>query len=308
MKSKIHEFELKNYYAMSKKSILIGLSILLTATYAFAQSNIQGNHKPLNITAPDVPRTFTMFGERMPLEIWDVRERFDRELLFNSYMQGSTSYIIKLSGRYLPIIEQKLRENGVPDDMKYLCIAESALRNQKSRVGAAGFWQFMKGTAPSYGLYIDNEVDERFNPYKSTDAACKYLKQAHKKFGNWTAAAASYNCGMGGYNGNASRQGSYNFYDLFLPEETMRYIFRIAALKHILDNQRALGYNLTDEDIYKPIPTRTVRISGSLGDLASYARSQGTNYKTLKFLNPWLRNRSFYNKKGRTYELLLPRK
>lgn len=298
-----------------KKSILLSLSILFIGnilcaqTYISPDANRAGrNHKPLTVTAPDVPKNFRMFGEKMPLQIWDVRERFDRELLFNSYMQGSTSYIIKLAGRYMPIIERKLKENGVPDDFKYLCVAESALRNQRSRVGAAGFWQFMKGTAPSYGLYIDNEVDERYNPYKSTDAACKYLKQAYAKFGNWTAAAASYNCGMGGYNGNAKRQGSYNFYDLFLPQETMRYVFRIAALKYILENQRALGYNLTSEDIYKPIPTRSVRISRGLGDLSSYARSQGTNYKTLKFLNPWLRNRSFNNSKKRTYTLLLPRK
>lgn len=299
-----------------KKSILLALSILFLANNIFAQTryispdeNRSGaNHKPLYLTAPDVPKTFSLFGERMPLNVWDVRERFDREILFNTYMQGSTIYILKHAGRYMSIIEKKLKANGVPDDMKYLCVAESALRNQKSRVGAAGFWQFMPETAPSYGLYLDNEVDERYNPYKSTDAACKYLKQAYRKFGNWTAAAASYNCGMGGYNGNAKRQGSYNFYDLFLHSETMRYVFRIAAFKYIFENQRALGYNLTDEDIYKPIPTRSVTISSGLGDLAAYAKTQGTNYKTLKFLNPWLRNRSFNNTKKRTYTLLLPRR
>jgi len=298
-----------------KKTTLLALCILFIGNALFAQryispeaNNSDGKHRPLIITAPDVPKTFTMFGEKVPVKTWDVRERFDRELLINSYMQGSTVYILKHVGRYMPMIEKKLKENGVPDDFKYLCVAESALRNQRSRVGAAGFWQFMKKTAPGYGLYVDNEVDERYNPYKSTDAACKYLKQAHRKFGNWTAAAASYNCGMGGYNGNAKRQGTYNFYDLFLPNETMRYIFRIAALKYIMENQKALGYNLTSEDIYRPIPTRSVRISSGLGDLATYARSQGTNYKTLKFLNPWLRNRSFTNAKKRSYTLLLPRK
>jgi len=298
------------------KNILLVFTLLFTSNLLLAQTryispdaNRSGaNHKALYLTAPDVPKTFSLFGERMPLNVWDVRERFDREILFNSYMQGSTIYILKHAGRYMSIIERKLKENGVPDDMKYLCVAESALRNQKSRVGAAGFWQFMPKTAPSYGLYLDGEVDERYNPYKSTDAACKYLKQAYRKFGNWTAAAASYNCGMGGYNGNAKRQGSYNFYDLFLHSETMRYVFRIAAFKYIFENQKALGYNLTDEDIYKPIPTRTVTVSKGLGDLSAYARSQGTNYKTLKFLNPWLRNRSFNNSKGRTYQLLLPQR
>jgi hypothetical protein len=298
------------------KHLLIALSFLFISNAILAQTryispdaNSTGKrHKALYLTAPDVPRTFTMFGEKMPLKVWDVRERFDRELLFNSYMQGSTIYILKHAGRYMKIIEQKLKANGVPDDFKYLCVAESALRNQRSRVGAAGFWQFMPKTAPSYGLYLDGEVDERYNPYKSTDAACKYLKQAYRKFGNWTAAAASYNCGMGGYNRRAKRQGSYNFYDLFLPNETMRYVFRIAAFKYIFENQKALGYNLTDEDIYRPIPTRSVTVSNGLGDLSTYARSQGTNYKTLKFLNPWLRNKTFVNSKRRTYQLLLPRR
>ncbi len=298
---------------MTKKVFLFSVFTILFSSAIFAQRTIasepmgSSDFRPLNISTPDVPKNFTLFGERIPVEDWEVRERFDRELLTNTYMQGSTSYIIKLAGRYMNIIEQKLKENGVPDDFKYLCVAESALRNQKSRVGAAGFWQFMPATAPSYGLYIDGEVDERFNPYKSTDAACKYLKQAYAKFGNWTAAAASYNCGMGGYNGRANAQGTFNFYDLELPEETMRYILRIAALKYIMDNQKAFGYNLTGDDIYKPIPTRTVNISSGLGDLSNYARSQGTNLKIIKELNPWLREKTFSNSKGRSYELLLPK-
>lgn len=170
--------------------------------------------------------------------MWDVRERFDRELLVNTFMQGSTCYIIKLMNRWLPMIEERLKQNEVPDDFKYLCIAESALQNQTSKVGAVGFWQFMPGTAPLYGLTIDNEIDERYNPEKATDAACKYLKDAYNKFGNWTAAAASYNCGMGGMSGALNTQGENSFYNVLLPEETMRYIFRIAALKYILSNQK----------------------------------------------------------------------
>lgn len=274
---------------------------------AGGRSNIPSGFDPVKVTVPEVPKNFTLFGEKMPLEIWDVQERFDRELLFNTYLQGTTAYILKLMGRYMPMIEKILKEQGIPDDFKYLCIAESALRNQTSRAGAVGFWQFMKSTAPGFGLYVDSEVDEREDPLKSTYAACKYLRQAYNKFGNWTNAAASYNCGMGGLNGNISRQGSTNFYDLYLPEETMRYIFRIAALKYILENNEQFGFHLKDRDIYQPVPTRVVTISGSLGDLAGWARSQGTNYKTLKLLNPWLQNRTLYNKSGRTYQILLPR-
>lgn len=263
---------------------------------------------PLRVTTPDVPKSFELFGEKMPLELWDVRERFDRELLVNTYMQGSTAYIIKLMSRWLPMIEARLKANNVPDDFKYLCIAESALQNQISKAGAVGFWQFMSGTAPQYGLYIDHEVDERYNPEKATDAACKYLTDAYNKFGNWTAAAASYNCGMGGFNGAMTKQGESSFYKLLLPEETMRYIFRIAALKQILSNPKAAGFFLQDDDVYKPLNVERTTITYGIGDLVQFAKNKGTDYKTLKMLNPWLRNNTFANAKQREYTILLPGK
>jgi membrane-bound lytic murein transglycosylase D len=271
-----------------------------------SQENVSA-YKPIYISAPETPRNYTLFGERMPLEQWDVRERLDREILVNTYMQGSTAYIIKQMGRWLPMIEARLRANNIPDDFKYLCIAESALQNQTSRVGAVGFWQFMPATAPIYGLHIDGEVDERYNPEKSTDAACKYLKEAYNKFGNWTSAAASYNCGMGGMNGALTNQGETSFYNVLLPEETMRYVFRIAALKYILDNQKMFGYNLNDEMIYHPLELRSETISSGIGSLVSYAKSRGTNYKTIRMLNPWMRDKFLNNSKGRTYTILLPR-
>ncbi len=264
------------------------------------------NHVPINVTVPEVPKSYTLFGEKIPLEQWDIRERFDRELLVNTYMQGTTCYIIKLMGRYMPMIEERLKANNVPDDFKYLCVAESALQNQISKAGAVGFWQFMKGTAPSFGLHIDDEVDERYNPEKATDAACAYLKQAYNKFGNWTAAAASYNCGMGGYNGAMTAQGENSFYNLLLPEETMRYIFRIAALKYILSNPTRSGFNLDYDDVYHSVNVKRVTITYGIGDLIQYAKNKGTNYKMLKLLNPWMREKYLNNSKGRTYTVLLP--
>lgn len=266
----------------------------------------KGNYTPLNVMAPELPKSFSLFGEKMPLEIWDVRERFDRELLVNTYMQGSTVYIIKQMGRWLKIIEERLKANGVPDDFKYLCIAESALQNQTSKVGAVGFWQFMPATAPTFGLYIDNEVDERYDPIKATDAACKYLKQAYNKFGNWTNAAASYNCGMGGMNGALNTQGETSFYKVLLYDETMRYVFRIAALKYILDNQEKFGFRLTDDVVYHPLKLRRETINSGIGNLVAYAKSKGTDYKSVRMLNPWIRSTSLNNSKGRSYTILLP--
>lgn len=301
------------------KPIILAILFTLGIAQLFAQEpnskyyvNDMPNDKLMNgftpvcVTTPSVPKSFTLFGEKMPLDQWDIRERFDRELLVNTYMQGSTAYIVKLMHRWMPMIEERLAANGVPDDFKYLCVAESALQNQISKAGAVGFWQFMSSTAPLYGLLIDSEIDERYNAEKATDAACKYLKDAYQKFGNWTNAAASYNCGMGGMNSALTSQGETSFYNVLLPEETMRYIFRIAALKYILANQRMMGFNLQEDDIYQPLQLRRETISGGIGNLVAFAKSRGTNYKMLKLLNPWLREKSFNNLKGRTYTILLP--
>lgn len=258
--------------------------------------------------APEIPKQMSFAGERVPLERWDIQEQFERELLYNYYNQYSTIYILRLSARYFPVIEQRLKANGVPDDFKYLCVAESALRNQVSSAGAVGFWQFMKGTAPTYGLEITDHVDERYHVEKATDAACKYLKDARDKFGSWTAAAASYNCGMGGYNKFSNFQQTNNYYDLLLPEETMRYVFRIITFKHLISQAEELGYIVPSSDEYKPIPVRKITVSSTIPDLAQFAIDNGTNYRTLKLMNPWLREHSLHVKSGRTYEIELPAK
>jgi membrane-bound lytic murein transglycosylase D len=257
---------------------------------------------------PELPKTMNFAGEKVPLERQDIREQFERELLYNYYNQYSTLYILKLSTRYFPLIEQRLKANGVPDDFKYLCVAESALRNQTSSAGAVGFWQFMKTTGPTYGLEINDEVDERYHVAKSTDAACMYLKDAYAKFGSWTAAAASYNCGMGGYNKFSSFQQTSDYYNLLLPEETMRYVFRIITFKHLISSAERMGYMVPFAEGYKPIPTRAITIDATIPDLSQFALNNGSNYRTLKTLNPWLREHTLKVKPGKTYVIELPAK
>ena len=301
------------------RTLFIFLFVLSGSINVFAQASSAGTripdmpddkppvtYTPIRVTAPHVPLHFSLFGEKMPLELWDVRERFDKELLVNTFMQGSTTYMLKQTMRWLPMIEARLKANDIPDDFKYLCVAESALQNQVSKAGAVGFWQFMSSTAPIYGLYIDAEVDERYNAEKATDAACKYIKEAYQKFGTWTAAAASYNCGMGGMSNALNAQGETSFYNLLLPEETMRYIFRIAALKYIIINQKQMGFQLQEDDFYKPLSLQHDTITSSLGNLVDFAKSKGTNYKTLKMLNPWLRDKTLTNRNNRTYVILYP--
>lgn len=256
---------------------------------------------------PDTPEKMTFAGEVVPLDRWEVKEALEKEILLNCYRHSSTMQIIRLSGRYFPLIEQRLRANGVPDDFKYLCVAESSLTNATSPAGARGFWQFMSGTAPRYGLEVYSEVDERYHVAKATDAACKYLKEAYARFGTWTAAAASYNCGQGGYNKYSDYQAYDNYYDLLLPAETMRYIYRILAFKHIMSNPERVGFNIPPDEMYQPVPTRTITVTESITNLAEFASYHGTSYKMLKILNPWLREHSLAISKGNSYQIDLPR-
>src|SRR5687767_6929777 len=277
------------------------LGLLFAVPLSFTEKKSTGNSEPeIKYFAPELPAQFSFAGEQVPMERWDIKERFDRELLFNFYNKANILFLMKLANRYFPVIEERLKANGVPEDFKYLCVAESnLLSGARSSVGATGFWQFMNGTAPGYGLEVNSQVDFRHDVVASTDAACKYLKQAYAKFGNWTAAAASYNCGQGGYNGQATYQGTVNYYDLLLPEETNRYIFRILTFKHLMENAEELGFVLKDEDKYAEPPFRTVTVDASISNLAQFAKEHGTTYKMLRQMNPWLRDRSLTVRKGK---------
>jgi membrane-bound lytic murein transglycosylase D len=282
--------------------------LFIIAQFSFDNKRVEGKTKiPYQWVAPELPDQISFAGEPVPLDNWEIKERLDRELLFNYYYQNNVLFVLKMSNRYFPLIEERLKLNGVPDDFKYLCIAESnLLANATSRVGAVGYWQFMHDTAPAYNLEVNKQVDKRRDLIESTDAACKYLKTAYGKFGSWTAAAASYNCGQGGYAKQANLQRTKNFYDLLLPEETNRYIFRILAFKHLIENAKDLGFILENEDLYHPVKTKKITISTTINDLVQFAFDNGTNYKTLRALNPWLRSHSLQVKPGKTYEVLLP--
>ncbi|SHF44028.1 Transglycosylase SLT domain-containing protein [Cnuella takakiae] len=284
------------------------LTLGLLGVFAFRDDQKKlGNEVETRWQPPALPEEISFAGEAVPLDRWDVQERFDRELLFNYYSPANVLFLKKLSNRYFPIISERLQANGVPDDFKYLCVAESnLLSGATSRSGAKGFWQFMDATAPGYGLTANDQVDDRSDIIKSTDAACKYLKAAYQKFGSWTAAAASYNCGMGGYNGQATYQQTTNYYDLLLPEETNRYIFRILTFKHLLENSEKLGFKLEEKDLYKEVPYREVEVSSSIPNLAQFAIDNGTTFKVLRAMNPWLKGRSLTVSGGKTYKIKLP--
>lgn len=262
---------------------------------------------PMRISPPKLPSSIAFAGETAPLHRWDVKERLDRELLFNSYMHGSTMYILKLANRTFPTIERILKEQGVPEDFKYLAVAESALYNQISKAGATGYWQFLKASGIQFGLEISDEVDMRYDLEASTVAACKYLKQAYNKFGNWTSAAASYNMGMAGLSNYSAQQYENNYYNLLLPEETNRYVYRILALKAIVGNPEKFGFQLDKSDVYPPIEGKTVQVSSSIPDLAAWAKQNGSTYQQVKLANQWLRAKSLTVRPGKIYSILIPK-
>jgi hypothetical protein len=254
----------------------------------------------------DIPKDLDFAGEKVPLEKGDIFERLEREIYVNAYWESNMILLLKRSAKYLPEIERMLKENGIPDDFKYVAIAESALMNVGSPAGARGFWQIMESTGKEYGLEITKDVDERYHFEKSTMAAAKYLKKAYARFGDWTAVAASYNMGQAGFSRRQVEQLHENYYELYLNDETSRYLFRILAFKVIFENPRVFGYHFKENDYYKNPNFRTIRVDEDIKDLPSWAKAQGSSYKDLKLYNPWLRDRNLNVKRSKVYEIRLP--
>ena len=252
------------------------------------------------------PDSVDFAGEYAPLFAQDIWERYDKEIHKNVYWQSNTIFYFKRANKYFPIIEPILAKNKIPNDFKYLAIIESGLENVVSPSGAAGFWQFMKGTAKDYKMEVNSEIDERYHLEKSTQAACEYLQNAYNKFGNWTMAAASYNMGINGASKNTEEQYTQNYYNLYLNNETSRYVFRILAVKEIFENQEKYGFHIRKQDLYTYPKTKTIELSLSNNNLSDYSSELGINYKILKQLNPWLRNKTLTNNQGATYILQLP--
>jgi hypothetical protein len=259
-----------------------------------------------NVFGVVIPGSTYFAGEPLPLELFDVREALDRELLVNTYFHSQTIRLIKLSHRYFPVIEPILAEYGIPDDFKYLAVAESGLEQVVSPAGAVGFWQLMRGTALDYGLEVRGEIDERYHIEKSTEVACQYLLESYEKYGNWTMTAASYNAGRRGVDRQIDRQKTDNYYDLLLNDETERYIYRVTSFKLIFEDPERYGINLSESDYYRPVPCREVKVEGSVEDFADFAREHQTNYKILKYLNPWLRDNFLINASGKVYRIKIP--
>lgn len=254
-----------------------------------------------------IPAKVQFAGNTIDLDRYDMRERFDREQTQIAYMHTTTLLIMKRANRLFPIIEPILKKYGIPDDFKYLAVIESSLDVRAlSPAQAAGLWQLMPRTATELGLEVGDEVDERYHIEKSTEAACKYLRSAFVRYKDWTMAAVSYNAGMGKVSSELEKQLIDNTFDMWLVPESSRYMFRILATKHFFENPRAFGYRVEKEHLYQDINTKKVSVSGSIPDLATWAKQNNITYAQLKEFNMWLRDRKLTNSRGKTYEIDVP--
>jgi len=299
---------------MKNRFIFLIIILLFFSGLLFLNSNIPGtenNVKAISnsyITNPVMPNKIHFAGQKVPLEKFDVKEALDRELLSVANWHSKTFLTLKRANRWFPVIDKILKQNNIPLDFRYLAVAESGLINDVSPVGAKGVWQLMESTGKELGLEINKNVDERYHIIKSTEAACKYLQSSYNIYKDWVMVAASYNMGKSALKGMQKFQYQKNFWDLALYEETSRYVYRIIAIKIVMENPTNYGFKLKPSELYPEIPTRNLMVDSTIRELSKWAIMQGSNYKILKYFNPWLRQRSLQNKNHKKYILQLPKR
>ena len=298
---------------MSKSFRILSLILVLFVTLLLLngiQKETSGKkiftHEFYKIKAIKLPSNLNLAGERVPIEKKDIRERMDRELLVNTYWQSNGLLLIKRANKYFPILEPLLKKYGLPDDFKFLALAESAFTDETSSAGAAGIWHFMKRTGKEYGLEINKNVDERYHIEKSTKVAAAYLKKSKERFNSWTLAAAAYNAGNYGIHKQLEKQQVTNYYDALLANETERYIFRIIALKEVISNPKKYGFIFDNEDLYTHTKTRVIKVDTVISNITLFAKKFGITYKELKIHNPWLRENKLNNASRKLYEIKIP--
>lgn len=285
---------------------IVVTGVIMSHTPDGDNKNKEEHYNFYQISGAKIPEKIEFAGESTPIQKFYVREALDKEMQVNTYWHSSTLLLLKRANRWFPIIEPILKENDIPEDFKYLALIESGLENVRSPAGAAGFWQLLEGTAEDYGLEVNKDVDERYHLEKSTQVACEYLNEAYDQFNDWTLAAAAYNAGKRRIRNAAQNQEVDSYYDLYLNPETSRYVYRILAIKTIYENQSLFGFKLSKKDLYQPVPFREVRFKFEIRDLVKFSLNQGTTYKMLKTLNPWLVNDILRNSTQKEYTIKLP--
>lgn len=294
---------------MKTKLVIFSIVLLGFCGNCTAENQIKmgSENKENGYWAPQIPEKITFCGENIDLNNYYLRERFDRELLSFSYWHSQVFLIIKRANKFFPIIEPILKENGVPEDFKYLALIESNLDQRAlSPAKAAGIWQLLPTTAKEYGLIVNDDIDERYNVEKSTKAACEFLKRSYEKTGSWVTAAAAYNTGLARVMKQIEVQKTKNYFEMLFGEETNRYVFRIILAKFVLENPKKLGFFLNKEDLYYPMEAEIVKVDSSISNLTDFAIEKGINYQLLKDANPWLRTNKIINNERKELFIKIP--
>lgn len=294
--------------------IVSGIFIIILISFSFSnkyevnnetyQSGFEDNIK---VFAVEIPHNIKFADEKVPLNKFYVKEALEREMTVNTYFHSSSIFLIKKAQRWFPVIEPILKENNIPDDFKYLAVAESGLSQIVSPAGATGIWQIMKHTGRELGLEINADIDQRYDVELATKAACKYLNKAYEKYGNWTLVAASYNAGTNKISKELERQQQDNYYDMIFGEETGRYVYRILAIKALLEKPEDYGFYLRKKDLYKPYKLKKITVDTAISNIPAFAKSFDLNYKEFKIYNPWIRQAYLANKSRRTYTISIPK-
>lgn len=304
----------KVFLALQLALIVVGIAAIVACIVGIRALKIAERRpvslEQIQLRSNDIEFTddITFAGERVPLEMFNIRERYERELLSTCYFHSNTMLLVKRSSRWFPVIVPILQKYGIPEDFKYLCVAESTLTNAISPAGAVGFWQFMENTGKEFGLEINKEVDMRYNVELETEAACRYFLYSYEIYHNWTLVAASFNSGIRRLNMFLKEQKVNSYYDLLMSDETERYIFRILAFKAILENPEKYGIYVSKNLEYQPFKYKIVVVDKSVDSWADFALEHDITYMLLKIFNPWLRSNSLKVKKGEFYEVKIPKR
>ena len=287
-------------------NIFLSTILIIFISSSFTSNESESTKLPQKILAVDISGEYDLAGEKVPIELPDIYERLDRELIINSYRHSSTLVHLKRSAKYFPAISIILQQYQIPDDFKYLAVAESALSNAISPSGAKGFWQFMKLASKEMELEVNSYVDERYHLEKATHAACQYILKLKERFGTWTNAAAAYNMGPTAFEREQNAQRETDYYRMNLSEETNRYVFRIVAIKEIMKNPDKYGFQLNEGDLYRPEEMRRILMTEPIENLGDWAHAMGISYRQLKYYNPWLINSKLPNSSNKEYIILVP--
>ena len=310
--------EKKKNITLTISSVAIALSVIAISMQIFVMAKEEPSadekyeqmlHENFHNFAAPMPKSVSFCGEKVPIDNTFVREALDRELSYLTYQHASTFIILKRAFRYFPDLQRILKQQNVPDDLKYLAVAESSLSNAVSPVKAEGFWQFMPETAKQYGLTVNDEYDERYNIEKATISACKYLKGAYTRLGgDWAIACASYNCGEGGIKARMNQQKVNKYWDLALNQKTARYVYRIIAYKIIMSDPQTYGFYIRRKDCYQQLDYDTIIIDSTINDFYAFSKQIGTEYKYFRLANPELQAKKLTNKEGKKYIIRKPTK